>query len=192
MAKLHEASNNIELTPNFVRPVWGEQSFRFAMTRLSQHYNRFLTDAEFKLYQAAAEKILSWINKLEKNEDNYGLIHGDLHQGNIVFQNGEPRPIDFGRCGYGYFLYDIAHTILGVYPVQRKVIIKGYGSIKELKGDWLPALEGFTVMVMIENYCHHAPDPRETVGLKEEQPYAQAIIRNYLSGKPFLFNTIEL
>lgn len=192
LAKLHEASNNVELSPNFVRPVWGEQSFRHAMTRLSRHYNRFLTDAEFKLYQAAAEKIQSWIIKLEKNEDDYGLIHGDLHQGNIVFQYGEPRPIDFGRCGYGYFLYDIAHTILGVYPVQRKVIIKGYESIKELKGDWLPALEGFTVMVMIENYCHHAPDPRETAGLKEEQPYAQAIIRNYLSGKPFLFNPIEL
>lgn len=45
---------------------------------------------------------------------------------------------------------------------------------------------------MIENYCHHAPDPRETKGLKEEQTYAQAILRKYLNGTPFLFNHIEV
>ncbi|MGO4500996.1 hypothetical protein AB4114_34630 [Paenibacillus sp. 2RAB27] len=48
------------------------------------------------------------------------------------------------------------------------------------------------MMVMIENYCHHAPDPRETEGLKAEQPYALAIINNYLNGEPFLFNAIEV
>lgn len=192
LAKLHQESQNFELTSNFIRPLWGEESFRHAMTRLTQHYDRFLVDAEFQLYQSAAERILNWINKLSKNEESFGLIHGDLHQGNIVFHNGEPRPIDFGRCGFGYFLYDIAHTILGLYPAQRKLLIEGYESKRRLEGDWLPELESFTVMVMLENYCHHAPDPRETEGLKEEQPYAQAIIKKYLAGAPFLFNPIEI
>lgn len=192
LAKLHKESQNFELTANFIRPFWGEESFRRAMIRLTQHYDRFLVDAEFLLYQSAAEKILSWINKLSKDDESYGLIHGDLHQGNIVFHNGEPRPIDFGRCGFGYFLYDIAHSILGLYPGQRELLIKGYESKRRLEGDWLPVLESFTVMVMIENYCHHAPDPRESEGLKEEQPYAQAIIKNYLAGAPFLFNAIEI
>ncbi|WP_169088967.1 phosphotransferase enzyme family protein [Paenibacillus sp. PL91] len=192
LAKLHQASQNFELSPNFIRPFWGEESFRKAMTRLAQHYDRFLADTEFQLYQLAAERILSWINKLSKDDESYGLIHGDLHQGNIVFHNGEPHPIDFGRCGFGYFLYDIAHTILGLYPWQRELLIKGYESKRRLEGEWLPALESFTVMVMIENYCHHAPDPRETEGLKEEQLYAQAIIKNYLAGAPFLFNEIKI
>ncbi|MFA4133068.1 MULTISPECIES: phosphotransferase [unclassified Brevibacillus] len=68
------------------------------------------------LYQLAADKILTGLSKLDKNSSNYGIIHGDLHQGNIVFHNGDPRPIDFGRCGFGYYLYDIAHTILGLFP----------------------------------------------------------------------------
>jgi Ser/Thr protein kinase RdoA (MazF antagonist) len=191
LAKLHQVSHGFKLTSNFVRPVWGEVSFRQAMTRLTEHYDRFLSDAEFQLYLSAAERILSRIIKLRTDGESYGLIHGDLHQGNIVFHNGEPRPIDFGRCGYGYYLYDIAHTILGLYPAQREIVIKGYESIMKLEDDWLAKLETFTVMVMIENYCHHAPDPRETEGLKAEQPYAQAIIKNYLSGAPFLFNTIE-
>jgi Ser/Thr protein kinase RdoA (MazF antagonist) len=192
LAKLHLASQSFELTPNFIRPIWGELSFRKALTRLSQHYDRFLTAVEFKLYQSAAERILSWINKISKDGESYGLVHGDLHQGNIIFHDGYPHPIDFGRCGFGYFLYDIAHTILGLYPSQRELVIKGYESNKKLEGDWLPALESFTVMVMIESYCHHAPDPRENERLKEEQPYAQAIIKNYLAGAPFLFNAIEI
>nr|WP_208414594.1 phosphotransferase [Paenibacillus castaneae] len=192
LAKLHQASQSFEIPSNFTRPVWGEQSFKQAMERLTQHYDKFLTDAQFSLYQSAAERILSRITKLRKDGESYGLIHGDLHQGNIVFYNGEPRPIDFGRCGFGYFLYDIAHTILGLYPTQRELVVKGYRSIRGLGDDWLLDLESFTVMVMIENYCHHAPDPRETEGLKEEQPYAQAIIKNYLSGAPFLFNKLEI
>ncbi|GIP22624.1 phosphotransferase enzyme family protein [Paenibacillus sp. J22TS3] len=192
LANLHQVSQQFEAPSNFTRPVWGEQSFRQSMERLAQYYDGFLTDAEFSLYQSAAEKVLSKIKELREDKESYGLIHGDLHQGNIVFYKGEPRPIDFGRCGFGYFLYDIAQTILGLYPAQRELVIKGYQSIRELEDEWLPVLETFTVMVMIENYCHHAPDPRETQGLIEEQPYAQAIIKSYLQGAPFLFNTLKI
>ncbi|MGN7356905.1 phosphotransferase enzyme family protein [Paenibacillus sp. SAF-054] len=130
LAKLHQASQNVELTSNFKRPTWDEHSFRLAITRLTKYYNRFLNDAEFQLYLSAAEQISAWMSMRHKDRNSYGLIHGDLHQGNIIFHHGEPRPIDFGRCGFGYFIYDIAHTILGLYPVQRELVIKGYESIR--------------------------------------------------------------
>lgn len=194
LAELHKAAQVLELPPGFNRPVWDEHSFRRAMARLKLHYHCFLTDEEFEQYQSAAVKIYTWLAKQHKNKNRrtYGVIHGDLHQGNIIFHHGEPRPIDFGRCGWGYYLYDMAHTMLGIHPLQRELIIKGYESMNKLPEDWLQALEHFMVMVMIENYCHHAPDPRETEGLKEEQPYAGAILRNYLKGETFLFNTIEI
>ncbi|OMD30145.1 phosphotransferase enzyme family protein [Paenibacillus odorifer] len=194
LAKLHKAAQELELPSGFNRPVWDEHSFRKAMLRLKLHYHCFLTDDEFVLYQSAAEKLYNWLSKQHKNKNrrSYGVIHGDLHQGNIIFKEGEPRPIDFGRCGWGYYLYDVAHTLLGLYPLQREGVIKGYESIAKLDGEWVQTLENFTVMVMIENYCHHASDPRETEGLKAEQPYALAILKNYLKGEPFLFNRIEI
>lgn len=91
MANLHQASQQFEIPSNFTRPAWGEHSFRQAMEHLAQHYGKFLTDAEYSLYQCAAERILNRIIKLRKDNENYGLVHGDLHQGNIVFSNGEPR-----------------------------------------------------------------------------------------------------
>lgn len=94
-------------------------------------------------------------------------------------------------CGFGYYLYDIAHTLLALHPGHRTLVIKGYESIRSLGKGWESKLETFAVMAMLENYSHHAPDPRETEGLKKEQPYAQAILKSYISGEPLLFEVLE-
>lgn len=46
-------------------------------------------------------------------------------------------------------------------------------------------------MIMMENYSHHASNPREIESLKSEQIYALAYIREYLSGRSFLLNVVE-
>ncbi len=194
LAKLHQAAEGLTLAQNsnFKRPAWGQQTFQQAWARLTKYYSNFLREAEFQLYREAADRVSSWLATLSVEKNSYGLIHGDLHQGNIVFHDGQPRAIDFGRCGYGFFTYDMAHVILGLYPAQRKLVIQGYESIRMLDQDWYAALEAFAVMVLIENTSHHAPNPRETESLQAEQPYAQAILQHYLDGKPFLFNAIEI
>ena len=192
MARLHEAAATFTPPYNFKRPTWGIESFRKEMTRLELYYERFLSKEAWKSYQEAAEKIEIQLTSMKRNERHYGIIHADLHLGNIIFKDDQPFPIDFGRCGYGYHLYDIAGTLVGLHPYQRRLFIQGYESVRELEVDYEQNLSGFFVMFMIENFCHHAPNPRETSSLIEEQPYAQAIIRDYLNGSPFLFNPIEL
>lgn len=191
MGKLHEVAGSFEPPSDFVRPKWGAVSFRSEMAKLERYYACFLSDETWMLYQAAAEKVLSELAIIPENEQNYGLIHADLHTGNIVFIDDDPYAIDFGRCGYGYYLYDVAGTILGLSPKYRWMFIQGYESIRKLEADYVRYLECFFIMFMIENYCHHASDPRETASLIAEQKYAQAYIREYLNGNPFLFEVIE-
>lgn len=191
MGKLHEAAASFVPPPDFVRPVWGADSFKREMTKLERYYACFLSEEAWKSYQAAAEKVVSELTAMHRNDHNYGLIHADLHTGNIVFKDDQPYPIDFGRCGYGYYLYDIAGTLLELWPKHRWMFIQGYESVRKLEADYVRYLECFFVMFMIENYCHHASDPRETASLIEEQQYAQAYIREYLNDNPFLFEVIE-
>jgi len=47
-------------------------------------------------------------------------------------------------------------------------------------------------MAIIEAYCFHAENPLETEILIEEQPYAQAILRAFVNGMPFLFQFLEV
>lgn len=191
MSRLHEAAKDFNPPSDFVRPTWGVESFKREMAKLERYYERFLSEEGWKLYQDAAEKVVSQLTTMHPSEHNYGLIHADLHTGNMVFEDNQPYPIDFGRCGYGYYLYDMAGTILELWPKHRWMLIQGYESIRKLETDYIRDLECFFVMFMIENSCHHSSDPRETTSLIDEQKYAQAYIREYLNGNPFLFEVIE-
>ncbi|CAH8711194.1 phosphotransferase [Paenibacillus thiaminolyticus] len=191
MGRLHESAARITLPPGFTRPEWGVDSFAGEMKKLERYYSRFLSEQAWSIYQAAAEKIMSHVSVMEKNEDNYGLIHGDLHSGNIIFNGEEPCPIDFGRCGYGYYLYDMAGALLELSPKQREYFIEGYESARKLPLDYVRDVECFFVMFMIENGCHHASNPEETNNLISEQPFALAYLRKFLQQSSFLFRRIE-
>ncbi|MGW9530755.1 hypothetical protein ACWHAM_24110 [Paenibacillus terrae] len=71
------------------------------------------------------------------------------------------------------------------------MLIQGYENVRTLEADYVRCLECFFVMVMIENYSHHASDPRETSRLIDEQPYAQAYLREFLNDTSFLFEVIQ-
>ncbi|WP_456289898.1 phosphotransferase [Paenibacillus sp. AK002] len=191
IAQLHEAALGFERPSDCRGPVWGINSYREALAKLERYAGTFLSEASFILYQLAAEKVISQLDHMNADDFNYGLIHADLHLGNLVFEGGFPHPIDFGRCGYGYFLYDLAAVMLSLVPNQRLKVLQGYESVRKLGSNYIHSLECFFIMIMMENYSHHASNPRETESLKSEQIYALAYIHEYLRGRPFLLNVVE-
>ncbi len=191
MATLHEASAHFRPSSRFVRPVWGSESLARDWEHLRQHRMLFISDEAIELYSAAYKKAAAQLEGVNRHDRNYGMIHADLHLGNFVFRNDEPFAIDFGRCGFGYHLYDIAQAIMGLYPVQRTYFIEGYETVRKLDDDPIPALECFFIMAIIEAYSFHAENPLETDNLIEEQSYAQAIFRSFVNGTPFLFQPLE-
>ncbi|WP_150266902.1 phosphotransferase enzyme family protein [Paenibacillus tepidiphilus] len=188
--ELHQAAATFDPPAGFTCPVWGMGSFGLEMERLKEHYSGFLTETEWGWYQDAAAQIGDELATLAPSPDSYGLIHGDLHPGNIIEDGRRLMPIDFGRCGYGYYLYDLAALLLGLSPRQRELCIEGYASVRTLPVNAVRQLECFFIMVMIGNYSHHAGNPEEIPGLQEEQPYALAFLREYLRGESFLFRRI--
>ncbi|WP_337103334.1 phosphotransferase enzyme family protein [Paenibacillus sp. YIM B09110] len=192
MANLHEASTTFNPSASFVRPFWGSQTFKRDWEHLRLNYKHFISDGAFELYTKAANKVADCLSTFSSHVRNYGMIHADLHIGNVVFRYDEPYPIDFGRCGFGYHLYDIAQSIMGLHPSQRAYFIEGYEKIRDMDDEAIPKLETFFIMAIIEAYSFHAENSLETEGLIEEQPYAQAILRAYLNGDPFLFQQLDI
>lgn len=103
IARLHEVALGFESSSDSRRPIWGMNSYREALVKLERYAGTFLSEVSWSLYQLAAEKVLSQLDQMKTDDWNYGLIHADLHLGNVVFEGGLPHPIDFGRCGYGFF-----------------------------------------------------------------------------------------
>lgn len=80
--------------------------------------------------------------------ETFGLIHGDLHQGNYLFHHRQVRAIDFDDCGYGHYLYDMAVTLSEVNwrkntPELRKSFLAGYRSIRDLSSEHEGYLDTF-------------------------------------------------
>jgi Ser/Thr protein kinase RdoA (MazF antagonist) len=67
-----------------------------------------------------------------------GLIHADLHLGNLVWQNGEFAAIDFDDCGTGFYAYDLVMAMIEIENIFwkdevkkdkfKKILIDGYRS----------------------------------------------------------------
>lgn len=72
-----------------------------------------------ELYEFYRDIIESCENKLRKNKGllSWGLCHGDLHAGNVIFnQNDEAGLFDFELCCKSWRLYDIATFIWSIVP----------------------------------------------------------------------------
>ena len=58
----------------------------------------------------AIEKAKGLISSMEESPEQFGMIHSDLHFSNVISNKEQYAVIDFGECGMGYYLMDIAVT----------------------------------------------------------------------------------
>ena len=102
----------------------GKYSKQFASLARQLHstqYNGKNLKPKKKEYTEAFSQIASYfeadegaeINRLiDSIPDRNTFIHGDLHMGNIMLQNGEPMLIDLGESGVGHPIFDLAEIYL--------------------------------------------------------------------------------
>ncbi|GGH26927.1 phosphotransferase enzyme family protein [Paenibacillus segetis] len=99
MGKIHSLSE-LYPTGKYGRPEWHEHP----MYQLNMnHFDPMITEKW--------ENYLKGIHFIHKSKDSYGIIHGDLHHHNFLYDNGELAFIDFGDSEYNWFAYDIAIAI---------------------------------------------------------------------------------
>jgi Ser/Thr protein kinase RdoA (MazF antagonist) len=83
------------------------------------------------------------------DEATIGLIHADLHLGNVLMGEDGPCPIDFDDCGIGYLAYDFAVLLREIswhedFAVLREGLRAGYQSAG---GIW-PSDEAIDLLVI--------------------------------------------
>jgi Ser/Thr protein kinase RdoA (MazF antagonist) len=77
------------------------------------------------------DHLVEAVRSLPCDQDEFGVIHADLHLGNIHFQDNKLMLFDFDHCAYGWRAYDLAVSLF--FPSdQRSSIIKGYESRRPL------------------------------------------------------------
>lgn len=75
--------------------------------------------------------LVSAVKSLSIDNDEYGIIHGDLHPGNMHFQGDQVTLFDFDHCGYGWRAYDLAPFYYAPEAYQ-KAFFQGYEALRPL------------------------------------------------------------
>jgi Ser/Thr protein kinase RdoA (MazF antagonist) len=96
-----------------------------------------------------AEKVKLVMDVLGKDQDVYGLIHGDLGlDANILFWKDEARAIDFDDSGFGYYLYDLSLALEHcqedeALPQFREALLDGYLQARSIPEGQLDLMDLF-------------------------------------------------
>lgn len=188
-AALHREASKWEPPSSFVRPVVNGERVRDALDMIKQRADEGVLDKNDVLtLSAAGERAIALLESLPKTKMTWGLLHGDIVPPNIVFVNGAANPIDFGACGFGYFLTDLAITFFYIHPRTRQRYIDWYGESFPLPDDYAAQLEGLFIalrLIVMRNALG-LPDANNWLPV-DVQKSASREFGSYANGEPFLF-----
>lgn len=190
MAQLHQHSQQWQPPQNFIRPAYDQNRLKISLSKLYPAVEQGLISSEnYNSLEVAGCKIQNLMKTLSQTQEIWGLIHGDLHDGNYLLHHEEVCPIDFDRCGFGYYSYDVAASLPYLHPGVRLSFFEGYQTIQKLPDNYLDITEAFFIMALIEVLSFHINNPQEHKGIAETiQDVAKEHIPLYLRGESFLFD----
>ena len=155
-AQLHLESKN-KLLPIAVKRLHKRQDYIREIKELLARGIKAgtLTAAQYEMLSQCCDVLVDCMNQLDKDpENNVGLVHTDILNSNIVYTQNYITLIDFSRCVYSYYLYDLSEMCFhadfgGASPELQNAIIRGYHSVKPLNKYHLFAMQAFFVMFIL-------------------------------------------
>jgi Ser/Thr protein kinase RdoA (MazF antagonist) len=189
-AALHRQASGWQPPAAFVRPRHDDARVRHALDLLRGRADEgALAAADIGVLCAAGERAAAMMAGLPKSQTTWGLLHMDLLPANILFAGGRACPIDFGACGYGYFLNDLAATFSFVTPPSRRQYIDWYGALFPLPAGHVEWIEGLFVATQLTCLIHFLGLPDAGGWLPGHlRKLAAREFGRYVRGEGFLFS----
>ncbi len=189
MADLHDQASQWTLPSDFFRPQHDAEQLEQCVLQLHSLVSaNAVSTSDYEVLQQAAKKASFMYSEFERNQSNWSLIHADLHEANYIFLDGKISPIDFGRCGFGFHLYDIALSLGYLNSNMRSHFVEAYLESRNLPSNYERALEAFFVSAVIENFAFLSVNPEEHEWLSLDLPHvASKQFKAFLSDNNFLF-----
>jgi Ser/Thr protein kinase RdoA (MazF antagonist) len=91
------------------------------------------------------------------------LIHGDLHPWNVLYAGGRAGAVDFDDCGDGYWLYDLAVTLVSLGGASNaqalhEALLTGYRQIRPLPAAPEARIEILVALRTLQNMLWEAEE----------------------------------
>lgn len=159
-------------------------------------------DAEqYGLIQRTGTQIATLLATYPQTQATFGLVHGDLHQGNVLFTGTTALALDYGAFR-SFYLYDLGvslyHASSGDVAI-RNALVAGYSTVCPLAPEDHNKLEAFMIMAALFNLAFQATLQEHRLSVINRCNLIQLVekfCRPFVAGDPFLFTgqplTIQL
>ena len=163
--RLHEDSSHLVTPPGFCR---GQVDLADAENE--EVIAWILADVHSKMAERVARQVLQHVRGahelLGSEPTTFGVIHADVHQKNYLFRRGQVALIDFGDCGWGHYLYDLAVTISQIRRQPnaielRQSLLVGYREIRELTVEHEDLIQAFVLLRHVQDLAGFLQAPTE-------------------------------
>lgn len=152
-AKLHLCSISHMKREYSCRPVHRQPYVRSILSTIGRGMEvGTITASQYAIIKEALHIIIHRMDELDEHPDHLGIVHTDLRDANFLTDGEHVIPIDFGRCIYGYHLYDLGEMCAhmggddSIYCMQ---IVRGYHSIRKLSEKDIVAIEAFKMLFIL-------------------------------------------
>lgn len=178
-ARLHDASAQLHVPDWFDRPEVDRADAEREENTVHLFTDHVSPDAA-DVVRRVLQRVRQAEDVLGGAPDTFGLIHADIHQRNYLFRGREVCLIDFGDCGWGHYLYDLAVTLSEVADLPlvaglRAGLLAGYRQVRDLSRAEEGLIDSFVMLREVQNltwfvtarddpsYRHYAARVREGV-----------------------------
>ena len=148
---------------------------------------------QYDLIRQAGERIVAMLAQQVRTRATFGLIHGDLHQGNVLFDGMKAVALDYGTFR-SFFLYDLGvslyHATFDEVAI-RHALVAGYAAVRPLTKIDHDALEAFMIMAALFNLAFQATLQEHRlspINRRNMRQFVEKFCRPFVADEPFLFD----
>jgi len=193
LSKLHRHASEWTFSAGFKRPVieLGDKGLASALAGLDALSGELYNKDNIETIKLAAKKAFEKKKTIAKTDMTWGLVHSDYAPSNYLVHNHEIRPIDFGGCGFNYFLSDLALAIHFVAPHKREFFLDLYSKYFPLPENYTNLLETLYIISEFQTlswYLIRGYDDLDEWLPKDVNIWGTGEFNYYLNDEPFLFN----
>jgi Ser/Thr protein kinase RdoA (MazF antagonist) len=171
MARMHDFAALWKVPAGFERQdlhAWADRKVAFESPSP-------VVEEEFRqLLLEVADESRALVRGLPRDPAHYGLIHGDLHRGNVLFEGEAVRIIDFDDAGWAYWLADFSAALtyearFDNFAEVRDSMLAGYEKVRSLPPE-TERLLPFFIRMRCMTVCEWVAQRSDNPQLREEAP----------------------
>lgn len=148
-----------------------------------------LTASERLLLLETRDRLHGLLTRYGKDRSKFGVIHADLHPGNILVEDDRLTAIDFDDVAHGWYLYDLAVALYefqkhGDFPALRDACLAGYRRVRPLSAEEVAMLPVFLLVRGMAEIGWLADRPENATASERAamKDFVVAQCRDYLRG----------